>query len=222
MSARPNIRASKDDVDSEGKLLKDNEPWRSFICSQADIKHRIVLANSAFQTFRKIWLERCKIPLSKKLIVYEAQVISVLMYNCACWSAPKNVLSKLDTCVRKHLRKILNIYWPKGVISNRELYRRCNTVPITERVRKARWTFFGHVLRMDDNCPPVLALRFAITSGELYCGRLGRPRINLLSTLQEDLKEFNLSLKSVNDLEEIRLIARNRSKWKQMFNFRPI
>ena len=46
--------------------------------------------------------------------------------------------------------------------------------------------------------------------------------MNLLSTLQDDLEDFNLSSKSVNDIEEIRLIARNRSRWKQMFNFSPI
>ena len=219
--------ASKDELDHDGKPLKDNEPWRSskslgsLLCSVADIKHRIVLANSAFQIYKKVWLEKSKIPLAKKLIVYEAQVVSVLLYNCACWSAPKHVLNKLDTCVRKHLRTILNIKWPTGSITNRDLYQRCNTVPITERVRKARWTFFGHVLRMDDNCPPVLALRFAVTSGDFYCGRRGRPRINLLSTIQDDLKEFNINLKSVEDLEMIRMIARNRSEWRNMFNFRP-
>ena len=172
--------ASQGEVDSGGAPLKDNEPWRSskslgsLLCSRADIKHRINLANCAFQTYSKIWLERSKIPLAKKLLVYEAQVVSVLLYNCGCWSAPKNVLSKLDTCSRKHLRRILNIHWPKGVISNKELYRRCNAVPITERVRKARWTLLGHILRMDDNCPPVLALRFALTSGDLYTYRHGR------------------------------------------------
>ena len=91
--------ASQGEVDSGGAPLKDNEPWRSskslgsLLCSQADIKHRIILANSAFQTFSKIWLEKSKIPLTKKLLVYEAQVISVLLYNCGCWSALKNVLS---------------------------------------------------------------------------------------------------------------------------------
>ena len=75
---------------------------------------------------------------------------------------------------------------------------------------------------MDDNCPPVLALRFAITSSELYVGRLGRPRTNLLGTLQDDLKELNLNLKSVNDLEEIRMIARNRSEWRNMFKVRSL
>ena len=42
---------------------------------------------------------------------------------------------------------------------------------------------------MDDNCPPVLALRFALTSGGLYCGRRGRTRINLLGAIQDDLAE---------------------------------
>ena len=78
--------------------------------------------------------------------MYDAQVVSVLVYNCGCWSAPKNIMSKLDTCHRRHLRRICNIRWP-GVITNKELYRRCNTRPIYERVRQVRWNLLGHVLR---------------------------------------------------------------------------
>ena len=75
---------------------------------------------------------------------------------------------------------------------------------------------------MDDNCPPVLALRFALTSGDLYTGRRGRPRCNLLSTLQDDLKEHNLSFKSIDDYEIIRELANDRSKWRNLFKFRPV
>ena len=216
--------AARGDVDSDGKALVDNEPWRfskslgSLLCSSADIKHRIVLANSAFQTYSKVWLQPgSKLPLERKLLVYEAQVISVLLYNCGCWSAPKAVLSKLDTCSRKHLRKIVQICWPKGVISNEELYRRCQAVPITERVRRARWTLLGHVLRMDDNAPPVLSMRFAIAGAEQYGGRLGRPRTNLLGTIRGDLKQHNISLKTVDDFNNLRQLASDRSLWKSMF-----
>ena len=214
--------ACRGDVDDDGLPLVDNEPWRtskslgSLLCSTRDIKHRIILANSAFQTYSKIWLQGPKIPLRKKLLVYEAQVVSVLLYNCACWSAPKHVLSKLDTCQRRHLRRICNVYWPKGVISNTELYRRCQTIPITERVRKARWTYLGHVLRMDDHCPAVLAIRFAITSAEQYRGRRGRPRINLFGTIQSDLKEHGINLKTVADLNVLCELARNRVLWRSM------
>ena len=168
--------ARRGDVDSDGNSLVDNEAWRvskslgSLLCSTRDIMHRIVLAHAAFRTFSKIWLQGSKIPLKRKLLVYEVQVVSVLMYNCGCWSAPKNVLSKLDVCHRKHLRRTCNIHWP-GVISNEELYRRCNAIPITERVRKARWMLLGHVLRMDDSSPAVQALKYAITSGDILKGR---------------------------------------------------
>ena len=75
---------------------------------------------------------------------------------------------------------------------------------------------------MDDNCPPVLALRFALTSGDLYSGRRGRPRINLLGTIQDDLREHKLSLKTVDDLNNIRHLANDRSGWRGMFKHRPI
>ena len=214
--------ASRGDVDSDGNLLVDNEAWRaskslgSLLCSTRDIMHRIVLAHSAFQTYSKVWLQGSKISLRRKLLVYEAQVVSVLLYNCGCWSAPKHVLFKLDVCHRTHLRRICNISWP-GVISNEELYRRCNAIPITERVRKARWTLLGHVLRMDDNCPAVLALRYAITSADLYKGRVGRPRVNLFNTIQNDLKVHNKYLKTVDDFDEIRVLAHDRVLWRNMF-----
>ena len=215
--------ARPDEVDSDGNSLVDGEAWRtskslgSLLCSTRDIQRRIQLAYAAFQTYSKVWLRGTKIPLKRKLLVYEAQVVSVLLYNCGCWSAPKHVLSKLDVCQRRHLRQILNISWPTGVISNRELYRRCQTVPITERVRKSRWKLLGHILRMEDNCPPVLALRFALTADGLYKGRRGRPRCNLLNTIQADLKEHNIKLKSVNDFDSLRLLAVDKLKWRNMF-----
>ena len=184
-----------------------------------DIMHSIVLSHSAFQTYSKFWLQGPKIPLKKKLIVYEAQVISVLLYNCSSWSAPKHVMEKLNTCQRKHLRSICNIYWPKGVISNRELYRRCGVIPITERVRRARWTLLGHILRSDDNCPASLAFRYAISSSETLRGRRGRPRTNLFSFIQNDLKEHDIILKNVDDLVELRMLAYNRALWRNMFTF---
>ena len=215
--------ASKDDIDEEGLPLTDNEAWRtckslgSLLCSSADIKHRIILANAAFNTFSKLWLQGRQIPLKKKLLVYDAQVVSVLLYNCSSWSAPKAIMEKLNTCHRKHLRRICNVYWPNGVISNVELYRRCGVLPITERVRKARWTLLGHILRMDDNCAAILALRYAITSSEFLRGRRGRPRCNLFSTIVNDLKEHKCDLRSAGDFNVLKLLAQNRNVWRGMF-----
>lgn len=214
--------AGKDEVDSDGAPLHGNEPWRfckslgSLLCSTADIMHRISLAWAAFQTYSKLWLRGTKIPLERKLVVYEAQVLSVLLYNCSSWSAPKTIMEKLNVCHRKQLRSICNIVYP-GVIKNSELYRRCKTVPITERVRKARWTLLGHILRMDDNCPASLAFRFAVETSTSLRGRRGRPRTNLFNFIKTDLSEHNIELRSVDDILEIKNIAYNRAQWRNMF-----
>ena len=57
-------------------------------------------------------------------MVYDGQVLSVLLYNCSIWGATKNFMSKLDVSHRKKLRRICNMNGLNGVISNRELYCR--------------------------------------------------------------------------------------------------
>ena len=127
-------------------------------------------------------------------------------------------MEKVNVCHRIHLRTICNIHYP-GVISNRELYRRCKALPMTEHVRKSSWTLFGHILRMDENSPASLALRFAIESSTRLQGRRGRPHTNLLSNIQADLRSHNLSLNGVDDLVHLKTIASDRTKWKTMFKY---
>ena len=101
--------ASNTEVNSEGLLLKDQEPWRtskllgSLMCSTADIRHCICLANAAFNTFTKLWMQPPKISITLLMHVYNAMVLSVFMYNSSSWAAPKNVHEKLNTCHRCHL-----------------------------------------------------------------------------------------------------------------------
>ena len=77
--------AGKDELDDDGVALSGNEAWRaskslgSLLCSTADIGRRINLANTAFSTYKKLWLRGSKIPLERKLTVYDAQVVSVLL-----------------------------------------------------------------------------------------------------------------------------------------------
>ena len=129
-------------------------------------------------------------------------------------------MNKLDACHRRHLRRILNIYWPNGVISNRELYRRCGVCPITERVRKARWTLFGHILRMDNSVPASVALHYAVETLSTLRGRRGRPRSNLFSLLVSDLKEHGIRLQTLDDLHDLKCLAYDRKQWRNMYVMR--
>lgn len=87
------------------------------------------------------------------------------------------------------------------------MYRRCGAYPITERVRKARWTLFGHILRMDSNSPASVALQYAVETLTTLRGRRGRPRSNLFSLLVTDLKEHGICLRNVDDLLDLKCLA---------------
>jgi hypothetical protein len=70
-----------------------------------------MLGNIAFQNFKKIWMSS-KIAVERNLKVFEAQVISIILYNSSCWAtaAPAAVLEKLDICNRKHLHRYLRSF----------------------------------------------------------------------------------------------------------------
>ena len=182
-----------------------------------DIRRRCQLGNVAFASYDKCWLNGPKISLRTKLRLYDSLVVSVILYNCNSWAAPNDVLEKLDTTHRRHLRRILNVYWPRGKIRNDELYKKClNTVKLSERVKKMRWTMLGHILRSNENTPAFVSLKFALSND--LTGRRGRHQSNLLSTVLKDLSERNFYLKTLSDLEALRALALNRMNWRSCFS----
>ena len=210
--------AEKGAKDDQGKPIAGNELWRksitlgSMLCSKEDISRRICLGYAAFNKYKKAWNNR--IPLSKRLLLYEALVVSVLMYNSSCWAAPKSVLEKLDIAHRRHLRSILNYKYPY-IISNDNLYKRCNSEPLSAKVARSRWRMLGHVLRGPSDGPAYSSLVFAVNTLQLQ-GRRGRPQSNLFSLILQDLSVRKLSLNNLCDLNHLTLIAQNRVKWRSM------
>ena len=128
-----------------------------------------------------------------------------------------NVLEKLDVYHRKHLQTILNYNWPDGIISNETLYKRCDSIKLSFRVAESRWKMLGHVLRSSENSPAQNALSFAVNAMKQMRGRVGRHRMNLLSIIKSDLQARDLSLSSYDDILELRELAQDRPRWKQMF-----
>ena len=57
-------------------------------------------------------------------------------------------------------------------MSNKTLYERCQTRPLTERVDEMRWIMFGHILHSDDNTPANVSLVFAVTMNSKLKGRV--------------------------------------------------
>ena len=188
------------------------------MCGEKDIKHRCILGNVAFRKFENVWLKKTKISIDRKLEIYEAQVVSIIMYNCNSWAAPATSFKYLDVTYMRHLRTILNIKWPTGFITNADLYKRCNTTTLSGRVIAFRWRMLGHTPRGMEDSPAYLSISFAINAETDACfkGRRGRPSLNLLDMIRNDLKRKKIlnSLRSISDFEDLRAIALDRVKWK--------
>ena len=204
--------------DETGNLIAGSELWRksitlgSMLCSKEDIQRRISLGYAAFNKYKKAWNK--KIPLLKHLVLYEALVVSVMMYNSSCWAAPKSVLEKLDIAHRRHLRSILNYSYP-NIISNKNLYKRCNTEPLSVRVDRSRWRMLGHVLRGPVDGPAYTSLVFAVNTMQ-YPGRVGRPQSNLFSLIKRDLQDRDMFLNNIHDLIYLRNIAFDKANWRRL------
>ena len=140
--------------------------------------------------------------LKRKLLINEAQVVSVLMYGSCSWAAPKHILEKLNTCHGRYLRSILNVRWPH-VMSNKT----CEVVPLNDRVDIARWTMLGHVLRLPENSPAAKALTFSV-DGCPSKSRRGRHQMSLFNTIKSDLNIRGFNLDTSNDLYILRDVAK--------------
>ena len=135
------------------------------------------------------------------------------MYNSNSWAPTNAALNKLDVTHHRHLRTILNIKWPQGMIRNKTLYKRCNVEKLSDRVNTYRWRMLGHVLRSDENTAAHQSLSFAIEADSHFSCCVGRPRCNLFNLLRKHLSDRNLSFNNFDELNEVRDIAMNRKCW---------
>ena len=130
-----------------------NENWRktrklgSLLGESEDLARRMQLANVAFHKLWTVWFRGAQISLNLRLRLHSAFVLPVLTYNMGTWGLTKAELTRLDAHHRRHLRQILGVRWPHR-ISNEALYRQCCAEPISTAIRAARWSLFGHVLRL--------------------------------------------------------------------------
>ena len=218
-------------VDKWGNKVRGNEEWRNELLlgtklgSEEDIQNRINKANTAFWSFDKLWCQgpkRSQISEERKIQLYNSLVVSVLLYNCSCWAAPQDILESVNIVQRKHLKRILNIYWP-NTISNDALYARTKMKPLTERIEKARWTMLGHVLRSDNNTPAYQSFLFAAFGCNGLKGRIGKHRTNLYDIIvKKYLFKRNIYLKNLDDFNNLVILAKDRLEWKSLFNLRRI
>ena len=213
------INAAKTERTSVSRQVdRTHEPWRttrklgSLLGEVEDVTRRMQLANVSFHKMWTVWFRGAQISLLLRLRLYSAFVLPVLTYNMGIWGLTKTELSRLDAHHRRHLRQIIGTRWPHR-ISNDALYRRTHSSPISAAIRAARWSLFGHVLRLPLDAPVQRAIDAYLEDTDTPKFR-GRPRCTLPTTLGENLRRIGRQLRNSDDIDALRTL--DRSTWRDL------
>ena len=123
---------------------------------------------------------------------------------------------------RKQLRKVLGVKYPT-TMRNAAVYEQSKSKPISVEITRARWKMFGHMLRMKENTPPRIAMKWYFQRPIGAKKYRGRKRTTIVTTINRDIERTRISnpdfdikpLKSELDLRNIRVKATNRKHWQK-------
>ena len=118
-----------------------------------EISARIRKPSCSFGRLRgRVWNER-GIKTSTKVKVYQAVVLTALLYSCEAWVLYRRHIKELESFHTRHLRISLRIKW-QDMIPNTEVLKRAQITNIEAYLIKAQLRWTGHVLRMEDGRLP--------------------------------------------------------------------
>ena len=113
-------------------------------CVEKDVFSRLNKARSSFYNLRGVWKAR-NVSLVTKMKLFNAIVMSTLLYGSECWSLRVALQNKLGVFQRRCFRNILRIFRLNRV-TNEELLRRTRKKDINVIIKERRLCWYGHVL----------------------------------------------------------------------------
>ena len=84
------------------------------------------------------------------LEIFRSNVLAVLLYGAQAWKMTEKDACRLDKFQRGCFRRTFRIYWPMK-ISNHELFKEAEMLPVSELIKLRRWKWLGQVLKMESN-----------------------------------------------------------------------
>lgn len=176
----------------------------SSLAIDTEINSRIAKAATVMAKLNlRVW-SNSSLTQNTRLRVYQACVLSTLLYGSETWTTYARHERKLNSFHMRCLRRILHINW-QDKVPNTEVLKRANTnsVHALLQVRRLRW--LGHVKRMEPGRIPK-----DILYGELAIGQRssGRPKLRFKDSCKKDMKECSIDPNSWESL------ADDRQVWK--------
>ena len=169
-----------------------------------DITSPLGKARSAFFRLPSVWKSN-NYSRKTKLRLYQSNVLSVLLYGSECWRMTERDSSRLAAFHTTCLRRIMRVFWPNK-ISNSRLLQLTKQEPMGSILKRRRWRWFGHTLRMDAG----VYARTAPTWAPEGTRKRGRPRTSWRRTISEELKKAGIAW------VEAERLATDRVAWRDL------
>ena len=171
---------------------------------ETEINLRIAKASIAFSELKNVWSKK-SIQMDTKFKLYNAIVISTLLYGAETWALRATDEARLNAFGAKCIRRILGIKW-SDYIPNHELYQKSKQVPIAKTIRKRRIQWFGHIMRMEDS----RITRKMLNWNPKGTAKRGRKKANWLNNVQTD------ALTLGTDIDHWGETAKDKKKWRKI------
>ena len=162
--------------------------------SESEVKARLSKAGRAFACLKNIWKSK-KIRLKAKICFFRSNILSTLLYGCESWKKTKAICHKLDTI-------LLPAPHPEHLLAQYHIEYRTEVY----EVKKRRWRWIGHVLRMEPSTIPRVAMHWT-PPGKWTIGRL---KETWRRTVEKEMRANNVTW------GELTKKAKDRQQWRAL------
>jgi hypothetical protein len=184
--------------------LKDNK----------DINKRISKATAVFGALSKCVFRRKDVTSSTKRKVYEALVLSILLYGCECWHLTASQRQRLTSFHRSCVRRMCRVTVFQRIRS-KELLARLELRSMDSYLLGRRLRWLGHMVRMDESRLP----RQLLFSWLNNMRPVGRPQKTYGHAIRDDLitalATASSNIYSTLQSESWFGLAMDKSKWSE-------
>ncbi|XP_038062349.1 uncharacterized protein LOC119732818 [Patiria miniata] len=201
----PSISIDNKTLDCVGTFTYLGSTVASNLSLDAELSTRLARAATVMARLAKrVWSNK-NLTVRTKLQVYQACVISTLLYSSEAWTTYTRQEKRLNSFHLRCLRRILGIKW-QDKVPNTEVLERAHSTSMFAMLSQRRLRWLGHVHRMDSGRLPR-----AILYGELSSGSrpIGRPNLRFKDVCKRDMRQAGID---PNSWEEA---AQDRSAWRQ-------
>ena len=170
---------------------------------EVEISRRLALASASFNVLQPVWKAN-SYRLQTKLRLLNSNVLSVLLYGCESWSLTKRLQQRILAAENRFLRRLLGITW-RDHITNEHVRDITRQPSILDTIKKRRWFWLGHVLRMPDSAPPKQVINLELQGFR----HPGRPQLTFKRAITNEARPTG---KTWDDLH---LLAQDRLAWRR-------